>query len=558
MAERARQRPVYDPDEERRAGYAALSDVLLGYTEAADRAWVRFPGRTPHDVEVIGTHERTHRRLILSTTVGNVQELLVSTLRVPGLDKDLRSNIQKCFDLSVSAARFVHEGCATYISLNSSRAREFDITDPRCAAPTAYYAAAMDAFEEVLGKLAIAPDSKCVMAEVIARFALSPSIYDLFGSPRAICRECIERVTAVEERFSRLMLLFQDAGLCGSFARSYERVVKELYSEPEERESRQSGSVSNIARSAQGTEDSSLKELAWVYDWLRSQVGDMDICYPEEVLHSVQIAEQWERELTQAGLDASSLPFRVVSAEEINAGVSVRPPNAGLTGTNLLPIPSRDFLRILKERVAVFAQLYVHRDASPFVLNAEEERYVRNGEAYVQFHRGLHIVEEGAKGPHILWEERTFYWIERWPGIMQGLVNADSPLTWLCLSETELRECVVSGGSAMLSRFTNPVVGLVDPNDLASLKRLVTSWRTRLASVSGAYLQSPESIFLVFSPRVENFLLLAPTLKTNLRSFWDWAGASADWLALEDGESARKRLPEHLVILQQGVALHAF
>lgn len=545
----------YDPQGEKSAGYASLSDLLLGLSAPAKLPWIKLPGQNVYGINIVALHELTHFRLKAFTTVGNIQHLLAQVLTAEGLNMDLERRIRELLNVSIDSTRFVQEGCATYVSEHQVKLLELQTLADIPSTTVAYYANAAEVFERFIHPILITEKSKIVVAESVARFALSPSIYDLFKIPWDNFSECIHAFNTVEKRCLKLLSTFANRGIRNSFAIEYERFVASLYHARPRYDITEAVLPPDKKIKDLQADDAALKEVLWLYNFFKLQLPDLDIYPPDKIPQSILLAQEWKQQLRSAGAKAVSLRLNTVSRNEVETSIVVRPPKAGIPVTNVIRVDSPISLRNLARGVAIFAQIYIHREPIPFVLNEAEGLILQRGEAYIRLHRALPSFEGGA---HLTWEKRCFYTIETWPAAMEKLLPADGHLTWFCLYEEDLYKHFSLDISPKLRRFTNPLVGLVCSNDLASLKSLTAKWGKALGEITTVQLINPQSLFIIMNVPAHMLLLIAPTIPSTAQAFQQFIRKETDWSLTNPFGWEKEEFKQKLLVLLQGIALQAF
>lgn len=530
----------YDPEEEKEAGYASLWDVLMGFTSPAKRPWVRLPRQRPYNVHILALHEIVHYRLFGFTTVGNIQQLLALVLMAQGLDEELRGRIEDMLKFSIHSTRFIHEGCATYTSIHQAELFEPTASASDIQTMPAYCAGAMEFFDDYLKPILVSQESKIVLAQAVTRFALSPNIYELFKNFWDISSKWDDVFSTIADRCAKLLSIFSHKAVRNSFAVEYERFVLRLHG----------GKVNKMS-----SHEAALKELFWLYRFFTLQLPELDIFAPDKIPQSRSIAKHWEGQLRNAGVRAANLDLKMLSRDDVDAGVIVKLPTAGRQGSNMVRIVSLERFQEFVRNTAIFAQVYVHRKDIPFELNKAEHLYVQKGEAYVRLHPALIY---GKIGVSVRWDTKCFYMIENWPRVVEKLLSLDGALTWLCLWEEELYECVLSGIAKKLGQFTNPVVGLVCSNDLKSVEALMVKWREYIDGVTAIELTRPASLFIIMSVPIYKLMLVAPTVRATAALLRKRVFGKAGWSTTNPFRWKKEEVDRKWLVLLEGIATWAF
>lgn len=405
----------YNPEEEEEAGYASLCDVLMGFTSPAKRPWVRIPGQRPHSMHIVTLHEIVHCNLFSFTTVGNIQQFLSLVLMEQGLDEELQGRIEDMLKFSTHTTRFVHDGCATYTSMLQAKLFGPTVSANDIQAVPAYYVGAMEFFDDYLKPILVSEESKIVLNQAVTRFALSPNIYELFKNFWDISSKWNDVFSTTLDRCVKLLSIFSDKAISKSFAIDYERFVRSLHG----------GKVNKTS-----PYEAALQELFWLFRFFKSQLPELDIFPPDRIPESALIAKAWERQLRSKGIKTDKIAPEIVTREDVETSVVVRPPQDNLQVKNMIRMPSPEWLRNFEPNAAIFAQLYIHRETTPFVFEEAKKVYVQRGEAYARLH--LASISTGNE-IFVNWHNKHFYTIETWPKVVETLLPIDGPLTWLCL-----------------------------------------------------------------------------------------------------------------------------
>lgn len=530
----------YDPEEEEEAGYASLWDVLMGFTSPAKRPWVRIPGQRPHSMHIVTLHEIVHCNLFSFTTVGNIQQFLSLVLMEQDLDEELQGRIEDMLKFSIHTTRFVHDGCATYTSMLQAKLFGPTVSASDIQAVPAYYVGAMEFFDDYLKPILVSEESKIVLNQAVTRFALSPNIYELFKNFWDISSKWNDVLSTILNRCVKLLSIFSDKVISKSFAIDYERFVRSLHG----------GKVNKTS-----PDEAALQELFWLFRFFKSQLPELDIFPPDRIPESALIAKAWERQLRSKGIKTDKIAPEIVTREDVETSVVVRPPQDNLQVKNMIRMPSPEWLRNFEPNAAIFTQLYIHRETAPFVFEEAEKVYVQRGEAYARLH--LASISTGNE-IFVNWHNIHFYTIETWPKVVETLLPIDGPLTWLCLWEEELDECVSSGIIEKLKQFTNPVVGLVCSNDLRSLESLIAKWGETIEGITSIELMDCEPLFIIINIPMYKLLLVAPTVRATEALLCKRLLGEAGWSTMNPLGWGKEELRQKWCVLLYGIAGWAF
>jgi hypothetical protein len=513
-------RVEYDRDEESRMGYASLG-IVLGRTSLNEAAYVLLSGPSLHNPEITLHHEQTHKHLFALSTVGNIQQLLAHAITIEGIDHNMRHALNGIIEVSVDGVRWLHEGCATYVELKCGQIYKLAGWEQVRGGLPKYYLDALRPFEDVIERLPIYEDSKIVLAETIARFALSPDIYKDFYDPKSIhvvdttvFKRCLDRAT-------KMFNLLSDHHNGKKFANLYNAFVEKTYTEIHGFPWTTDLHLRAKKVKPANIEKFALEELQWLYQYILSHLPSMRMVNPRDVLEIQPLSTRWAEYLKERGINTNArLSFSVKTQDQIDSAVNVKAP--GLSHPRMISAPSLDSLsKVLRESdTRTFAQVYIHHKVKPFILNPNLGRQVRQGEAYVRFSRAT----VRSKPSELDWHDSAYYVILPSSDLLVYLKSIDRPNLFLCFWEEDIRElCVKCNGKL---QFINFVVGLVFPTDLESLKKLMQHWSPYIEGCLAVEMPDMGNHFIVFSCIDIGIQLIAPVSRRVTYHFHDWALAS--------------------------------
>ena len=101
-----------------------MEEIVLGPVDTTNTATVRLLPNL-HNPQITFEHEKTHHELLLSSTVGNIQQLLTYAYYLKGIQNDLKNEILRILNESIEKTRKLQEGCATYASIKTAQLNDY-------------------------------------------------------------------------------------------------------------------------------------------------------------------------------------------------------------------------------------------------------------------------------------------------------------------------------------------------------------------------------------------------------------------------------------------------
>jgi len=510
-------RVEYDEDEENRIGYASLG-TILGQASLTEAAYVLLSGLGLHNPEITLSHEQTHKHLFAMSTVGNIQQLLANARVIKGIDHNMRQVFNDIVKVSIDDIRWLHEGCATYVGLKFGQIHNLAGWERVRDVLPKFYMDALRPFEDVLERLSIYEDSKIVLAETIARFALSPDIYINFLTPKSIqvvdttvFKQCLDRA-------NRIFELLSNHHTQEEFTNSYNAFVKKTYSEIHGFPWTTDLHLRSKKVKRVNMERFALEELQWLYQYISSHLPSMRIVNPRDVPQIQHLSGDWAEYFEERGINTTGrLSVSVVNQDQIDSSIIVKAP--GLPHHRMVKAPPQDSLFKLLNEVGTrtFAQVYIHHEIEPFVLNPNLGRKVRKDEAYVRFSRAT----ISRKPFGLNWHDSAYYLIIPSSDLVAHLKAIDCPNLFICCWEKDIRDlCAEFGGKI---RLNNLVTGLVFPTDLEALKRLMQYWAQYIEECLACEMPAMGNYFILLSASAIGIQLIAPAGRLVVHHFQDWA-----------------------------------
>ena len=543
----------YNPEEEAQFGFRSLDGYLSGAVDPRGPAFVRLSGPGIHNPRITQQHEGVHQRLTYLSTIGNVQQLLGHATRIEK-SHSLTCVIKDLYLKSLCCTRWLHEGCATYVALKRAKVYSLgDVREARRGHP-AFCIDALRPYEDILDPLPVSEDSKSILAETLLRFALSPQIYDIFMEPSQLpsVDPCI--FASVNDRFFALLRLFADERCGREVADSYNAFIKQTWRDIHGFEYGTNAKrrwervlPDNLTRS-------NLAEITWLYDAVTQRAPLVDIVRPERIPDIHSLVKRWVAYFEDLGIAAEPLlAFNTVTSQpEVAATVTVKPP--GLSNLQIGQAPPSDILarEFRRAGAATFAQVYVHGDAQPRVLDASTGTQVRKDDAYIRFSRARLV------GDCLHWDLQPLYKIVPAQEALQYLQSVDSHTMTICISEKDVSHFLV--GESRHSKFCNPIAVLVNPTRLQDLKEMTARWLKSIEACCTSTIAGTGNDFVLWVCPSQRVHLLAPVTMSVGSQYAEWFQKNVDggtrlWkadLAVETVET----LPAAIAV--QGIAFYGF